>query len=117
MDIASAHQEWYVSSIFSQFSLVWVVLNKTFVGPIERGIDQWWVGVGLVRYLEHSIWTIELEHDLEAFSLSTYLNWFDYDFKADVESHFWYENFPERFLHYLECKVSNNPCSQTKFQL
>jgi hypothetical protein len=35
----------------------------------------------LVEHLENSIWTIELEHALEVFSLSTYLNWFDYDYK------------------------------------
>ena len=71
----------------------------------------------LVKHLEGSIWTIELEHALEVFSLSTYLNWIDRDFKAEVEDERWgLDDIPERFLHYLECKVSN-PCSHSKFQL
>jgi len=70
----------------------------------------------LVRHLEHSIWTHELEHALEVFSLSTYLNWFDYSFKEDDQHYyFWYTDFPEKFLRYLGHKVSN-PGSQTKFQ-
>jgi hypothetical protein len=65
--------------------------------------------------LEHSIWTLELEHALEAFSLSTYLNWIDYDFTGENKEDFWYAHFPEKFLHFLERKVSI-PCRQTKFQ-
>jgi len=71
----------------------------------------------LVKHLEHSIWTIELEHALEVFSLSNYLNWFDYEFE-DLKN-YWLSvriDFPEKFLHYLEHKVSE-PCSQTEFQL
>ena len=56
------------------------------------------------------------------FSLSTYLNWLDYDFEADDEEYkHWYTavaNFPslpEKFLHYLDRKVSNS-CHQPKFQ-
>jgi len=104
---------------FSQLGLeVWVLLNKTFIGP-RHGIDEWWFSyMGLVQHLEHSTWTIELEHALEVFSLPTYLNWFDYDYKADSDyaREGWFDELPEDFLHYLECKVSE-PCSQTKFQL
>jgi len=67
----------------------------------------------LVEHLERSIWTFELEHALEMFSLSTYLNWFDYNYPG---FECWYARFPEEFLHYLECQVSK-PCSQTVFQL
>jgi hypothetical protein len=52
----------------------------------------------LVEHLENSIWTAELEHALEVFSLSTYLNWFDYDFKEDVEHLHWYDDFPEKIF-------------------
>jgi hypothetical protein len=97
-----------------------VVLNKTFIGP-RRGIDQSWsfLWLDLVYHLEHSIWTFELERAIEVFSLSAYLNWFDYDFKTEDVDDFaklWYNDFPEKFLCYLESKVSN-PYSKTKFQL
>jgi len=93
-----------------------VVLNNIFIGP-RRGIDQPWFGLmDLVEHLDNSIWTFELEHTLEVFSLPTYLNWFDYDYIADIDLHRWHDDLPEKFLHYLECKVSK-PCSQTKFQL
>jgi hypothetical protein len=76
----------------------------------------------LIHHLKHSIWTLELQQALEAFSLSSYLNWFDCDFKTrddfelGLDRDFSYDNFPEEFLHYLEYKVSE-PCGQTKFQL
>jgi len=70
--------------------------------------------MNLVQHLEHSIWTLELEHALKVFSLSTYLNWFDYDYEFDDEAERLFCHFPEKFLHYLEQKVSNL-CSQTKF--
>ena len=60
----------------------------------------------LSDHLEHSIWTPELEHALERFSLPTYLNWFDYNYTADDEHYWWVGHFPEKFLSYLEGKVS-----------
>ena len=69
----------------------------------------------LLHHLENSIWTLGLEHTLETFSLSTYLNWFDYDWNPDYHGR-WYDNLPESFLYYLVCKVSEH-CIQTKFQL
>jgi len=72
----------------------------------------------LEKHLEHSIWTIELEHAIEVFSLPNYLNWFDYKLE-DVKDDTWLldrTDFPENFLRYLEHKVSE-PCSQTEFQL
>jgi hypothetical protein len=106
-----------VPPIFSQFSLkVQVILSETFIGP-RCGIDQpWFLRIELIEHLEASIWTFELEHALEVFSLSTYLNWFDYDFKEDVDHFHWYGHFPVEFLHYLECQVSK-PCSQTIVEL
>ena len=97
-----------------------MVLNKTFIGP-RRGIDQSWsfLWLDLAHHLRNSIWTFELERAIEVFSLSAYLNWFDYDFKTEVHGDFdklWYDDFPETFLRYLETKVSN-PYSKTKFQL
>jgi len=99
-----------------------VVLNNIFIGP-RRGIDQDWVGsTNLVYHLEHSIWTSELEHAIEAFSLSAYLNWLDYNFKPEsihdtmIVWYKLYNAFPEEFLHYLESQVSN-PHSQSKFEL
>ena len=76
------------------------------------------IDIDLVQHLEHTIWTFELEHDLSAFSIAAYLNWFDFIFEADsggsgVDP---YTNFPDRFLHYLEQKVSN-PCSQLSNQV
>ena len=71
----------------------------------------------LIEHLENSIWNIELERALEVFSLSTYLNVIDCEVKTEIDRGPWDLNdFPEKFLHYLECKVSN-PCSQTKFRL
>jgi len=101
---------------FSQLTLeVQLVLNRTFIVP-RRGIDQWWCSVmDLAEHLEHSSWTLQLEHALELFSLSNYLNWLDYEFK-DVENDWlpYRTDFPEKFLHYFEHKVSE-PCSQTEF--
>ena len=60
----------------------------------------------LVEHLTKLLWNPELEHALEKFSIRTYLDWSDQhpnDFLMDDE-------FPERFLNYLEGKVSN-PCS------
>jgi len=97
---------------------VWVVLNKTFIGS-RRGIDHWgFLHIDLIYHLEQSIWSSELEHALEVFSLSTYLDRLDYrdPFKDELQHLFCYDNFPEKFLQYLECKVSE-PYSQTKFQL
>jgi len=75
--------------------------------------------MNLVYHLERSIWTSELEHAIEAFSLPAYLNWLDYNFKQESiydTVNVWYNAFPEEFLHHLECKVSN-PYSQSKFEL
>jgi hypothetical protein len=69
-----------------------------------------------MRHLNDSIWTFELEHSFEVFSLSTYLNWINFTLKANDKYRFWYTNFPEKILHYLERKVSN-PFSQTKFEI
>ena len=70
--------------------------------------------MNLVSHLQDSSWTLELEHALERFSISTYLNWLDQHHIIDG----WYmeDEFPERFLTYLEGKVSN-PCNQTKYLL
>jgi len=70
--------------------------------------------MNLVSHLQDSSWTLELEHALERFSISTYLNWLDQHHIIDG----WYMDveFPERFLTYLEGKVSN-PCGQTKYLL
>ena len=115
MGIASFQQQWYVPSIFSQFSLVWEVLNNTFIGR-RCDSDHWWLmWLEIVRHLEQSIWTFELEHALEVFSLATCLNWADYDFGREtyLVNNSWYE-FPESLLHYLKCKVSR-PCKSFSF--
>ena len=57
----------------------------------------------LVGHLTELLWNPELEHALEKFSIRTYLDWSDQyhiEFYMDDE-------FPERFLNYLEGKVSN----------
>ena len=61
----------------------------------------------LVLHLTKSLWTIELEHALERFSIRTYLDWFDQHHLIDKVMD---PEFPERFLNYLKDKVSN-PCS------
>jgi len=109
MDIENLHQQWYVSSIFNNLGT-----NETFIGS-RRGIGQWIAELDLVKHLEHSIWTSELEHDLQVFSISTYLNCFDHHYTGEDEDDFCYTEFPDKFLCYLEHKVSN-PCSHTKFQ-
>jgi len=104
-------------SIFSSFIFVCVVLKNTFIDPKCVKVDTWWFGLlslKLVQYLEQSIWTPELEHTLEVFSLPSYLNWIDYDFEDEDNNWFLCSGLPEQFLHYLERKVSNI-CSQTKF--
>jgi len=63
-------------------------------------------------HLQDSLWTPELEHALERFSISTYLNWLDQHHIVDDDSTL-NDEFPERFLTYLKSKV-RNPCSQTK---
>jgi len=93
-----------------------VVLNKIFIDP-RHVIDQWWFEfMDLVHHLEHSSWTLELEHALEVFSLPTYLNWLDYKFKPDDEHEPCYNHSPWKFLHHLEQRVSNT-YSHTKFRL
>ena len=72
--------------------------------------------MALVEHLENSIWTLELEHALEVFSLSTYLNWLDYDFEYHNDDGFSRRIFPKEFLHYLKSQVSK-PSTQTKLQL
>ena len=62
----------------------------------------------LISHLEHSSWTLELEHALERFPLSTYLDRLDHNYINDQES-FLDGEFPEKFLNYLDGKVSN-PC-------
>jgi len=78
--------------------------------------------IDLVDLLENSIWTSELEHALEVFSLSTYLNWLDYNLKANFKANGiqgvedrWNDHLPEKFLHYLACLKVSKPCIQTKF--
>jgi hypothetical protein len=61
----------------------------------------------LVDHLTKSLWILELEHALERFSIRTYLDWFDQHYLLDGRMD---DEFPERFLNYLEGKVSN-PCS------
>ena len=60
----------------------------------------------LVGHLTKSLWNPELEHALEKFSIRTYLDWSDQHFNGFSMDDY----FPERFLNYLEGKVSN-PCS------
>ena len=62
----------------------------------------------LVEHLQKSLWNPDLEHALERFSIRTYLDWFDQHF--NLKKWFMDDEFPERFLNYLEGKVSN-PCS------
>ena len=97
---------------FFKFCVVWLVLNKNFIGPTgtpcRQVIDkQWFISMDLIFHLEQSSWIIELEQALEKFSIRTYLDWFD-------QHHFIDEvmdgKFPEKFLNYLKSKVSN-PCS------
>jgi len=117
MDVANVHQQWYASSIFGPFNLIWVVLKETFIGPQPVISYRQFSDRDLVQHLEHSIWTLELEHALESFSLSTYLNWID-DHITCIAIYIFlltYEDSPEKLLHYLEREV-RNPCSQTKFQ-
>jgi hypothetical protein len=63
----------------------------------------------LVLHLTKSLWTIELEHALERFSIRTYLDWFD-QLPSHLNDKEMFDEFPERFLNYLKDKVSN-PCS------
>ena len=89
--------------------MVWLVLNKKFIGPsaCRQAIDRsWLVFMDLVEHLTKSLWNPELEHALERFSIRSYLDWCD---QHHIE--FFMDNrFPEQFLNYLEGKVSN-PCS------
>jgi len=102
-----------------QFAGIQVVLNKTFTGHStwRYDIHDWLVNyMNLVSYLQDSLWTLELEHDLARFSISKYLNWLDQRIAndpGDADTLIdWNGDFPEKFLHYLESKVCN-PCSQT----
>ena len=62
----------------------------------------------LAGHLRKSLWILELERALERFSIRTYLDWLDQLDQRDFDEV--EDNFPERFLNYLEGKVSN-PCS------
>ena len=62
----------------------------------------------LVLHLKKSLWVPELERDLERFSIRTYLNWL-VEHYAEEELMDSDEEFPERFLNYLESEVSS-PC-------
>ena len=101
-----------MSSISIKFG-DWLVLNKSFIGPIDsaacrQAINEDWIQfMDLVSHLMQSLWTIELEHALERFSIRTYLDWFDQHHLIDGIMD---DQFPERFLNYLKDKVSN-PCS------
>ena len=65
----------------------------------------------LVSHLKHSSWTLALEHDLERFPLSTYLDRLDRNYINDQDS-FLDGEFPEKFLNYLEGQVSNYPAAK-----
>ena len=86
-----------------------VSINKKFIGPSACGRvinESWDAFMDLVEHLTKSLWNPELEHALERFSIRTYLDWSD-------QHHivfFMDDEFPERFLNYLDGKVSN-PCS------
>ena len=92
------------------------MLNKNFIDPTGSAAsrdwrqaidDRWFKCMDLVSHLTQSLWTIELEHALERFSIRSYLDWFDQHHLIDGEMD---SEFPERFLNYLKDKVSN-PCS------
>ena len=96
--------------------LIWLELNKNFIDPTggaacrdcRQAIDKrLFKYMNLVSHLKKSLWTIELEHALERFSIRTYLDWFDQHHLIDGVMD---PEFPERFLNYLKDKVSN-PCS------
>ena len=59
----------------------------------------------LVRLLRQSLWSPELEHALERFSIQTYLDWLDQHHLIDEV--LLDDCFPERFVNYLQNKVSN----------
>ena len=61
----------------------------------------------LIHHLTKSLWNPELEYALERFSIRIYLDWLDQHHLIDL---FMDDEFPERFLNYLEGKVSNS-CS------
>ena len=61
----------------------------------------------LVKHLTKSLWTPELGHALERFSIQTYLDWID---QHHIKFEGIDEEFPERFLNYLEGEVSNPFC-------
>ena len=98
-----------MSSISIKFG-DWLVLNKNFKGPTDsvacrQAINKdWFRLMNPVSHLTQSLWTIELEHALERFSIRTYLDWFDQHHLIDDVMD---DEFPERFLNYLKDKVSN----------
>ena len=77
-------------------------------------VSRWWFSpLALVEHLTESLWTAELEHALEMFSIQTYLDWIDQHHIKDLGNAL--DNapareFPERFLNYLEGKVSSPFC-------
>ena len=67
-------------------------------------MDKWWfIFMELVPHLKESLWILELEHTLERFSIRIYLDWLDHCAYIDGLTK---DEFPERFLNYLEGKVS-----------
>ena len=83
-----------------------------FVGPTgsacRQAIDKRFFTfiLDLEFHLRESLWTLELEHALEKFSIRTYLNWIDQRYSMDDDI-FSVVFFPEMFLNYLKDKVSN----------
>ena len=109
--------------VFTCFSVVGVALNKTFLGPSPCEDDihdefEW------VRYISAKrifrgdlLWTPELEHAIERFLISKFLDCWD-DCHEDEKEWLWDpdESFTDRFLNYLEGMVSN-PWHKIKYQL
>jgi hypothetical protein len=84
----------------------WNVIGPSAYRQATAKFNQWYTFIDLVSHLTQSLWTLELEHALERFSIRTYLDWLDQQILTDVEP-IMDDEFPEGFLNYLQGKVSN----------
>jgi hypothetical protein len=104
--------KWCVSSGFSRFNIVHLVLNKTFIDSTASQEFEYWVAF-LSRFVSHlrgSSWTLELEHALKLFSLGTVLD------KLTQQVGWSHRDCAEEFFDCLEANV-RIPSSQINCQL